>query len=693
LKGSYKGVLKVAGPNLKGWLIDVARPARRVRFDLIVDGQNRGSFVANARRRFFAPKTGAGEDTHGFSIPIRKPWISGKPQVIRLVDPEDPMLDFSMSVRLGPKPHQHFEEHVVSGQVTLGAAERMQAADDDDEPEANAPAASANKALLRQIGALSDAELAGLLFAVDRDILSERVARYDKAGDWERLVQFRRVLAGPPLEQMLASLARGAIKAHNHTLAARVTGAAAALFPASFEANFLAGAAKVQAGAFDDALVHLRAADRLEEGGARAKREMALALTKQLRLDLPVEKRAQIREEHLSILRALATSGDLGTRVKYRVPYAAALYAAGRYDETIAAADLVLETAPNDTRALMAKARALVARNQVGEACTLYERVLDFEPNHRGARMSLRILAALIEDEAREQQSGKITVIHRRRLSFDGVPLAAALAQVPQSWISTGELGLDDLEAISARLVEPAQRRVGYVEVPRGDGKTVEVWHRDALKGLAESGLIASLDDHAALARFQPFYEAPKAGLARRGTAVLVSHNGADLYGGGEHFLLEAAELHAAQGYEPVILGTRPELEGEERVVDGRRAAFIGDQPADMRRFLLTNEVSLVHAISGMGFAVAEALAYTNIAFVYGVHFWNELLGDPQYPGYFDEVSGDALFRREFLVILARATAVYANSRYTQKLIEDGFGVRCPVLYAVPRERACVAVA
>jgi len=157
--------------------------------------------------------------------------------------------------------------------------------------------------------------------------------------------------------------------------------------------------------------------------------------------------------------------------------------------------------------------------------------------------------------------------------------------------------------------------------------------------------------------------------------------------------LMEAAELHAAQGYEPVILGTRPELEGEERTVGGRRAAFIGDQPADMRRFLLENGASLVHAISGMGFTVAEALAFTNIPFVYGVHFWNELLGDPQYPGYFDEVSGDALFRREFLVILARATAVYANSRYTQKLIEDGFGVRCPILYAVPRERASVAVA
>ena len=98
--------------------------------------------------------------------------------------------------------------------------------------------------------------------------------------------------------------------------------------------------------------------------------------------------------------------------------------------------------------------------------------------------------------------------------------------------------------------------------------------------------------------------------------------------------------------------------------------------------------MTLVHAISGMGFTAAEALNFTNIAFVYGVHFWNELLGDPERSEYFDDVSGGALARREFLVILSRATAVYANSRYTQKIVEEGFGVRCPVLYAVPRERA-----
>lgn len=675
----YRGLLRVAGPNLKGWLIDVARPARRVQFDLVVDGQNRGSHVADAKRRLFG--LGKGEDTHGFLIPIRKPWISGEQQEIRLVDPSDPMLDFSMTLRLGPAPNRHFEEDFSGSPISLGQAERAR---EDDEAEA-APT-RVNKALLKQIGALSDADLANLLGTVEREILLDRLARYEKAGDWQRITLFKRPLGGLTRAQLLIALGRAAIKSNNPTLAGRSAAAAAALQPASFDANFIAGNAKAAQGEFDEALSWLRAADKVEEEGTRAKREMAIILARQLREELPVDKRRAIRDEHLSVLRALSTSSHVATQMKFRVPYATALYAAGRYDEAMAAADEALQTAPNDTRALMVKARTLVARNQVGEACQLYERVLDIDPEHRGAKMNMRILSALADDETRERESVK--AIHRRRLELDGGDFAEALARVPQNWICTGDAGIDDVEQIAARLDDRMQKRVGYVEIARGDGRMLEFWHRDALKGLAESGLVVSLEDRAALARWKPFYEAARTnGHAGRGVAVLVSRNGAELYGGGEHFLTGTAEHYAAQGFEPLILGTRPEFQGEERMVNGRRAAFIGDQPADMRRFLLENHVSLVHAISGMGFTVAEALNFTNIPFVYGVHFWNELLGDPQTPGYFDEVSGEALFRREFLVILSRATAVYANSRYTQKVIEDGFGVRCPVLYSVPRDR------
>ncbi|HWA92669.1 MAG TPA: glycosyltransferase [Rhizomicrobium sp.] len=665
MAGNYRGVLKVAGPVLKGWLIDIARPSRRVAFDLVIDGEKRGAYVADARRRFFSPRQGAGEDTHGFTIPIRRPWISGAFQSVTL---EAPGLAVSMSAKLGPKPHQHFDDHVIGSQVSIGGEGAARARPDGEPQEAetrDVETRGPNRVLLRQIANLPDADLVGLLAAIDREVLAERLTRHEKEGDWEKLAQFRRVVAGGANEKLLVTLGRAAIKSHNYGFAARLTAAAAALHPQSFEANYLAGSARSLLGEFDESLRYLRAADRLEEGGTRAKREMTLTLSRQLREDLPIARRAQIRDEHLAMLRALSQADDVAIRLKYRVPYATALYAAGRYDEAVAAADAILQAAPNDTRALMVKARTLVARNAVAEAHGLYERILELEPGHRGASTALRILAALIEDETRPQDSGA-TVARLKSL--------ADLAGTTQTWISLGEDGADDPQALAGH----AARRTGCVR----DGAR-ELWHREALKGLAESGLIASLD-RTALARWRSFYEARAE--TRRGIAVLVSCNGADLYGGGEHFLEDAAAHHEAQGYEPVILGTRPELQGERRTATGRRAVFIGEQPSELRRFVLENGATLVHAISGMGFAAAEALAFTNIPLVYGVHFWNELLGDPQYPGYFDEVSGDALFRREFLVILSRARAIYANSRYTQKIIEDGFGVRCPVLHAAPRD-------
>ena len=663
MAGNYRGVLKVAGPVLKGWLIDVARPARRVSFDLVIDGEKRGAYVADARRRFFSPRQGAGEDTHGFSIPIRRPWISGGFQSIAL---EAPGLAVSLSAKLGPKPHQHFDDHVIGSQISIGGDGAARARNDDDAapPEVRAP----NRTLLRQIGALPDAELVSLLAAVDRDVLAERLARHEKAGHWEQLAQFRRVVAGGANETLLTTLGRAAIKSHSYGLAGRLTSAAAALYPQSFEANYLAGSARSLQGEFDEALRYLRAADKLENAGMRAKREMALTLSRQLREDLPVARRAQIRDEHLATLRALSGAGDVAVSLKYRVPYATALYTAGRYDEAITAADAILKTAPNDTRALMVKARALVALGAVAEAHALYDRILELEPGHRGAGTNRRILSALIEDSRGPESTGA-TVARARGI--------ADLVGIAQTWISTGEDGPDD-PALSAALAGHAARRTGYVRIGQR-----EFWRREALKGLVESGLITALD-RASLARWRSFYE--QQAQPRRGIAVLVSRNGADLYGGGEHFLEDAAAHHAAQGYEPVILGTRAELQGERRTASGRRAVFIGEQPSELRRFVLENGVTLVHAISGMGFAAAEALAFTNVPLVYGVHFWNELLGDPQYPGYFDEVSGDALFRSEFLVILSRASAVYANSRYTQKVIEDGFGVRCPILHAAPRD-------
>jgi len=709
MSGAYHGVLKVAGSQLRGWLMDTVRPDRRVRFNLFIDSQPRGTFAANKRRRFLLGRGQPGEDTHGFAISIRKPWVTGELQSIRIEDVENPALKFSLMARLGPSANTLFDEHVVSGQLSIGHAEarprERKARVAEEELDRDIRPAAASKALLRQIGKLSDAELANLLLAIDRDIVVERLRGHEKSGDWDSALLYRRTFVNTAAEQRLTAFGRSAMKAHNHGLAARATAAAAALHPQSFEANYLAGAARSLQGEFDEAMRHLRAADRLEEGDVRARREMVIVLSKQMRGEMTPERRLELRNERLSLLRGLSASDDPQVRFRYRVPHAEALFGAGRYDEAIAAADAVLSDAPNDTRALMIRARALVARNQIEEAVATYTQILDMDPAHRGAKMNLRLLSALTEDEVGLQADLAGTVVpldafdssQSIRRSDDAGPaaFAARLSGIPQNWIctTTGYSEETISPEIQTLLDSNVARRAGHAEIGLTDGHRLEFWRRDALLGLAESGLLNGLDDSVALARWRPFYgqrerveTSFRTTWPKRGVAVLISRNGADLYGGGEHFLENAAEHHARQGFEPIIVGTRSDLFGEERVVAGRRCVFVGDKTADLRKFLLENDVSLVHAISGVGFSVADALNHTNIPFLYGVHFWNELLGDPETTGYFDDITGQSRFRREFPLILSRATAIYANSRYTQKIIEEGFGVRCPVVFAVPRE-------
>jgi Flp pilus assembly protein TadD len=691
--------------------MDAAQPERRVRFNLVIDGQTHGTFAANKRRRFLIRHDGPGEDTHGFSIAIRKPWISGDLQSVRLEDPGDPSLKVSLLARLGPAPNKHFDEHVVSGQASIGESRTPQRAPRSvrtplEDSDADPRHAGANKALLRQIKALSDAELANLLLAIDRDIVLDRLNRHEKSGDWDSAVVYRRAFTSAAAEQRLTALGRGAIKAHNHPLAGRVTAAAAALHPQSFEANYLAGAAKSLQGEFDEAMRYLRAAERVEAGTVRAQREMVIVLAKQMRGEITPDRRLALRNERLSLLRGLSTSSDPQVQMRYRVPYADALFTAGRYDEAVAAADAALTAAPNDTRALMIKARALVARNQIVDAHKVYTDILEIDPVHRGARANLRLLTALAEDEAESLNAVGSSIAGLGAFDWSVAvdnkghareSLVVALAAVSHGWICTTPGYSDEQKApeVPALLDASAARRAGYAEVGLSDGRSLEFWRRDALSGLAESGLLKALDDTVGLARWKHFYSAReqvdvsvRTTRARRGAVALISRNGADLYGGGEHFLENAAEHHARQGFEPIIIATREDLRGEERLLNGRRCAFIGERTADLRKFLLENDVSLVHAISGVGFAVADALNYTNIPFLYGVHFWNELLGDPEQTGYFDDVTGASRFRREFPLIVSRATAIYANSQFTQKIVEEGFGVRCPVVFAVPREVA-----
>jgi len=442
----------------------------------------------------------------------------------------------------------------------------------------------------------------------------------------------------------------------------------------------------LQEGRFEDAIRTLRSAFRPHVDADSAKRDMASALGRLAKENVSTELRRKLVLEQVELYRALTQSSDRSVQISAQINLATALSNIGQYEEAAHAADVALKWVPNSVKALVAKAKALVPQNAIVEACALYERVVDIEPYNQSLRTTLRILRTLAEEETPEADVLTVAILGHgepleRVLGFRYEPNHESTQLA--SWICTTGADSDNASAGAnpETLAPNTVRRVGMVSLESSAGSARELWRREVVYGLVESGLLTGQDDASALERFAPFYSgaAARAPEAAR-VVVITSRNGGFRFGGGEHFLQSAAEHYAEQGYAPVIVGTRPEFVGQDRMLDGLRYVFIEDSVAAFRKFVIENDVALVHAISGMGFIVAEALKFTNIPFVYGVHFWRELLGDAQDLAYFEEATAKPIPRKEFRIVLSRAAVVYANSRYTQKTIEESFGVRCPIV-------------
>jgi tetratricopeptide (TPR) repeat protein len=445
-------------------------------------------------------------------------------------------------------------------------------------------------------------------------------------------------------------------------------------------------AASLREGNFDAARHALKSAVRSDSDAA--KRDLANAFGLLAREEVSPEVRHNLILEQIEMLRYLTGSADRMAQINAYIGLSTALSSIGRYPEAAEAADLALLRVPNSVRALVAKAKALVPQNAIKEACALYEKVVDIEPHNQSIRTTLRVLTTLSADESQEDETASIAVIGSddRLERVVGSDHASNGSSSP-NWICVSDsTALDTAQADLAALLASGCR-AGFLQA-EGSATGDQFWRLEAIQGLVESGLLRPENSARELAPFAQYYSAsrePRTGAAaNRGAVVVTSRNGGFKFGGGEHFIESVSEHYAEEGYAPIIVGTRPELRGEERVVNGVRHVFIEDSVAAFRRFVLENDVTLVHAISGMGFVVAEALKFTNIPFVYGVHFWREMLGSDQSSTYFN--ADRPVARKEFKVILARAAVVYANSQYTQKIIEESFGARCPIIYSVPRE-------
>ena len=249
---------------------------------------------------------------------------------------------------------------------------------------------------------------------------------------------------------------------------------------------------------------------------------------------------------------------------------------------------------------------------------------------------------------------------------------------VAEGWVCVGRAGAMPDENLGTLNGYPA-RNLGYIRIASDDGRKLDFWRTEVLAGLRESGLIRDETDVRALLRWRSAYGVRRAPSPTNIAAVIF--RAGDLVRGGEKFLRDLAMHHRREGFEPVLVEAGPGDRAKTQKNNDVRDIRIGGTVPDIRRFLLESDVSLVHAISGIGFDVAKAIRFANMTFVCGLH------GDCVPPAHEPDlaaVNGAVPSQQELLSIFESADAIYASSRTAQKAIEEAIGVRCPVVADVP---------
>lgn len=177
----------------------------------------------------------------------------------------------------------------------------------------------------------------------------------------------------------------------------------------------------------------------------------------------------------------------------------------------------------------------------------------------------------------------------------------------------------------------------------------------------------------------------------RRHRVLVLSRNGPNRLGGGEQFLADAARRYARKPSTEVLFAglTDDPAASLDQWPDGPSLGegFLADDPDALRRFCLTNGVTAIHTISGLGAMVVDAAAGLNIRIVYGVHFWREFVAGkvpsrPYFPrlGQAGELAPSSTLAR----ILGRADFAYVNSDYCRDLAATLHRWRPPILYSAP---------
>ena len=498
------------------------------------------------------------------------------------------------------------------------------------------------------------------------------------------------LLESPKLAHLLRDAGRALLRQGDSAAAARLIGAARALNPDNSETMFQYAVAVSRAGRQEEALSIFRT---LRDHGHRPSKtlsEFAQALRRALNR-AGHERAPALEEEMAHVVKERLAMDDTAEGI-LPASIALTLSRCGMVDLAERALAHTATLKPGVRDVSVVRMRLLIETGRMKEGLDAARELLSRWPEDEAAAHILRAYRHL---ESWQAEGDRIATLcrdpnpslaaARMGASSHRGSLDRLLRTCDADWIALAPHGsLSDARLAELRARLRTASGAGCLQMPDG----LEIWKAAALADLTEADLLRTDTFDADLDRARPFYLRP-ADLSGRTTALLISRYGINRFGGAEHFLQAAAEHYAGLGYQSLVLGgiDKKPADLELDPVPGLRFDFVEMTPTVLRRRILEENVGLVHALSGTGFLMAAALGDMNVPFVYGMHYFREVLGADGDETYFDN-TGMPIRRPDFEYLLSRASVVYANSTYSRDLIEKAHGVRCPVIYSVPEERA-----
>lgn len=669
--GRYRGWIGLSknGQQINGWLVDSRNLNDRLQVIVRADDIRIGPVLADKPRPALIEK-GFGDGRYGFTVPLPESKRAGGVTVLSVHPIDDPRQVVAagapgksvteLKSLLGPLPADDDElgAPLDAGREAFVSLEQMSFGD-------------FMKPYLEEVGALLDRNEWGQLATLGEDLL-----------------------AGRELRRLLFAAGRALFFEKKFAQAARLFAALRGIAPENEEARFHHSVCLARLGENRSAAEQLRQLFAAEWQPLRVARELANVLVDLMRA-AGHESSNELQPELIAVVNKLVA---IKPDVTLRPMVLNAIGHAGQQALAIRLFDNAIAQNPDSAQPYVHKSRFLLSVSRIEEALKLSEKVLERWPDNLQARFDLQVFGKLRGMKAVKESTIVATVVDRP----NGLSVSTSgRSPGPKGTAATTEDMLKRLRALDADwalfVADESDEHVNDAQIRGLVGRAAVagcirlspaavMWRTQTLEGLWESGLLG--DRHGivgALGDVESQYRYGEPVRANEGVALLISRHGSIKFGGVEQFMVSAAEFYRSLGYEPILVGTRPDMVGQSGKVGEIEFDFIADSPATLRKYILKKKATLLHTFPGLGYQVAQALQYHSARFVYGIHFWRDSLGSMTSDVFFDD-DGQPIPRPEFSYVLARASTTYVNSKFTQAIIEAAHGVRCPVVYSVPAD-------